>query len=300
MAKTKMIVMPASRMLSAISLGVFWREAPSTSAIMRSMKVEPAAAVMRTRIQSDSTCVPPVTAERSPPDSRITGADSPVMAASLTEAMPSITSPSEGMMSPASTSTTSPTASVLPGTVSKSVRLLPRRRLATVSVRVRRRRVGLRLAAPLGHRLGEVGEEHGEPQPDDDLRGEAEVRRVGDEIAHEEHGDERRHHLDDEHDRVGPERAGIELAERAADRGDDQRGIEDGGGGTGHGNVRSGEGRICKESAPSFSPCGRRCRGEAVTDEGSGGLSGNVARPLIRPRCAGPPSPARGEGSNFC
>ena len=62
-------------MLSAISFGVFCRSAPSTSVIMRSMKVEPGAAVMRTVIQSDSTCVPPVTAERSPPDSRITGAD---------------------------------------------------------------------------------------------------------------------------------------------------------------------------------------------------------------------------------
>ena len=41
---------------------------------MRSRKVEPGAAVMRTLIQSDSTCVPPVTAERSPPDSRMTGA----------------------------------------------------------------------------------------------------------------------------------------------------------------------------------------------------------------------------------
>ena len=96
-------------MFSAISFGVFCRSAPSTSRIMRSRKVEPGAAVMRTRIQSDSTCVPPVTAERSPPDSRMTGADSPVIAASLTEAMPSITSPSEGIMSPASTSTTSPT-----------------------------------------------------------------------------------------------------------------------------------------------------------------------------------------------
>ncbi len=63
---------------------------------------------MRTTIQSDMTCVPPVTAERSPPDSRITGADSPVTAASLTEATPSMTSPSDGMMSPASTTTTSP------------------------------------------------------------------------------------------------------------------------------------------------------------------------------------------------
>ena len=49
------------------------------------------AAVMRTLIQSDSTCVPPVTAERSPPASRMTGADSPVIAASLTEATPSMT-----------------------------------------------------------------------------------------------------------------------------------------------------------------------------------------------------------------
>ena len=46
----------------------------------------------------------------------MTGADSPVMAASLTEAMPSITSPSEGMKSPASTSTMSPTFRLVPGT----------------------------------------------------------------------------------------------------------------------------------------------------------------------------------------
>ncbi len=96
-------------MFSAISFGVFCRSAPSTSLIMRSRKVEPGAAVMRTRIQSDSTCVPPVTAERSPPDSRMTGADSPVIAASLTDAMPSITSPSDGIVSPASTRTTLPT-----------------------------------------------------------------------------------------------------------------------------------------------------------------------------------------------
>ncbi len=76
---------------------------------MRSMKVEPAEAVMRTLIESESTVVPPVTAERSPPASRMTGADSPVTADSLTDARPSMMSPSPGMMSPASTSTTSPT-----------------------------------------------------------------------------------------------------------------------------------------------------------------------------------------------
>src|SRR6266508_4291395 len=76
-----MMVRPTRRISSAISFGVFWRSAPSTSLIMRSRKVEPSAAVMRTLIQSDSTWVPPVTAERSPPDSRMTGADSPVIAA---------------------------------------------------------------------------------------------------------------------------------------------------------------------------------------------------------------------------
>ena len=86
----------------AISLGVFWRLAPSTRVIIRSKKVCPRSAVIRTTMRSESTLVPPVTAERSPPDSRITGADSPVMADSSTEAMPSMISPSEGIRSLAS------------------------------------------------------------------------------------------------------------------------------------------------------------------------------------------------------
>ncbi len=68
------MVRPASRMSSAISFGVLARDAPSTSAIMRSMKVLPGAAVMRTSRLSETTWVPPVTAERSPPASRMTGA----------------------------------------------------------------------------------------------------------------------------------------------------------------------------------------------------------------------------------
>src|SRR5258708_2314387 len=73
-----------SARVSAISLGVFWRTAPSTSAIIRSRKDSPVAAVMRTTMRSERTRVPPVTPERSPPASRITGADSPVIAASST------------------------------------------------------------------------------------------------------------------------------------------------------------------------------------------------------------------------
>ena len=113
-ASRKIIVSPQSRMFSAISLGVFWRDAPSTILIMRSRNVSPGFEVMRTLISSESTRVPPVTAERSPPDSRITGADSPVMADSSTEATPSMTSPSPGINCPAVTTTTSPARSLDP------------------------------------------------------------------------------------------------------------------------------------------------------------------------------------------
>ena len=93
-ASTKISVSEASRTLSATSFGVFCRFAPSTRAIIRSMNVSPGLEVILTTIRSDSTLVPPVTADRSPPDSRMTGADSPVMADSSTEATPSTTSPS--------------------------------------------------------------------------------------------------------------------------------------------------------------------------------------------------------------
>ena len=93
---------------SASSLGVFLREAPSTMAIILSMKPSPGLLLISTTIQSDMTVVPPVTALLSPPLSRITGADSPVIALSSTEAAPSITSPSAGICSPAFIYTISP------------------------------------------------------------------------------------------------------------------------------------------------------------------------------------------------
>ena len=160
-------------MLSAISFGVFCRSAPSTSAIMRSRKVSPGFDVMRTVITSDSTRVPPVTAERSPPASRITGADSPVIADSSTEATPSITSPSPGIICPATTRTRSPTRSCELGTSSTLAALVQPvgRRLGLGLAQ----RVGLRLAAAFRHRLGEVREQHREPEPQRDLQIEAEV-----------------------------------------------------------------------------------------------------------------------------
>ena len=77
-------------------------------AIILSMKLSPGSLVTSTTIWSEMTMVPPVTALRSPPLSRMTGADSPVMALSSTEAAPSMTSPSAGICSPADTTTISP------------------------------------------------------------------------------------------------------------------------------------------------------------------------------------------------
>ncbi len=100
------------------------------------MKVCPRSAVMRTTMRSLNTLVPPVTAERSPPDSRMTGADSPVMADSSTEAIPSTISPSEGMTSLASHTTRSPLASVAAATSSSEPS--GSRRRASVSDRILR------------------------------------------------------------------------------------------------------------------------------------------------------------------
>ena len=101
-------VKPANKIVNAISLGVFCREAPSTKAIILSRKDSPGCVVTFTRIRSESTFVPPVTELLSPPASRITGALSPVIALSSMEANPSIISPSAGIISPASHSKTSP------------------------------------------------------------------------------------------------------------------------------------------------------------------------------------------------
>ena len=137
---------------------------------MRSRNDWPGSWVISTTMRSESTRVPPVTALRSPPDSRMTGADSPVIADSSTEAMPSMTVPSPGMTSPASTTTTSPRCSSEAGRVAAVLHL--RDGLGAH----RAQRVGLRASAALGQRLGEVGEDDGQPQPD--RHGDGEQQRL--------------------------------------------------------------------------------------------------------------------------
>ncbi len=214
-------------MFSAISFGVFCRSAPSTSLIMRSRKVEPGAAVMRTRIQSDSTCVPPVTAERSPPDSRMTGADSPVIAASLTEAMPSITSPSDGIMSPASTSTTSPTLRSVEGTSRKFCESpAPASSLAWVSVRWRRSVSACALPRPSAMASAKLANSTVNHSQRMIWNSNSDMAAAGDEIADQDHGRQRGDDLEHEHDRILHQRARIELDEGGADRRHDDLRIE--------------------------------------------------------------------------
>ncbi len=122
---------------------------------------------MRTLIWSESTRVPPVTAERSPPASRMTGADSPVIADSSTDATPSTISPSLGMNSPADDEHDVVLAQVLRADrddLAVGQDLVGDRFGARAS-----QRVGLRLSAPLGHRFCEVREQDREPEPEGDL-----------------------------------------------------------------------------------------------------------------------------------
>ena len=125
-------------------------------------------------------------------------------------------------MSPASTSTTSPTcrssvetptASITPALPVGSIS-----RLALVSRPGAAQGVGLRLAAALGDGLGEIGEQHGEPQPGRDLAGEAALRRCEHESRSEEHGDHGRDDFGDEDDRVAWQRRGSSFSRRRKQR----------------------------------------------------------------------------------
>ncbi len=221
-----MIVRPARRIDNAISFGVFCRLAPSTRAIILSRNVSPGRAVMRTTIRSESTLVPPVTAERSPPDSRMTGADSPVMADSSTDAMPSIdiTVGRDHLAR---------VHDALVSDVEKARRHLLDAAIGEAPVGDRlaaglAQRRGLGLAAALGHRLGEVREQHRGPQEQRHQEGEDVLaRRRLPEVTDEE---DRRVHaadLDHEHHRVAEHHPRIELAEAVSDRGPDDRSVED-------------------------------------------------------------------------
>ncbi len=224
-ANTKMMVMPMSRILSAISLGVFWRSAPSTRPIMRSRKVDPGAAVMRTRIQSEMHL-------RAARDRRAVAAGLADHRRRLSgdrclvdggDALDHLAIGGDDVAG----FDQHDVANLEAGARDELVVLGVRRAssLACVSVRCPPQRVCLRLAAALGYRFREVGKQHGDPQPQHDLEGEGEIGPARKEVTQQDHGRQRGHDLDHEHHRVLDQSARIELGERRADRRDDDLGI---------------------------------------------------------------------------
>ena len=145
--------------------------------------------------------MPPVTPERSPPASRITGADSPVMADSSIEATPSMISPSLGITSPATTSTRSPDLQRRgDGLLDRAVGLAAAGGGCPAGLP---QGVGLGLAAGFGDRRGEVGEQQRCHEPEVQGQQVAQAGRAGD-AAHLGHGvDERQHGADLDHEHHG-------------------------------------------------------------------------------------------------
>ena len=139
--------------------------------------------------------------------------------------MPSTTSPSPGITSPAVDDAPGRRAAARRRRRSSTRAVGAQRARAVVSVRVCAQRRRLRLAAAFGHRLGEVGEQHGEPQPDarrDRRRRSAGARRRRDEhVVVSTRAD-----LDDEHHRVAAHRARVELARGVGSAADSAGGVE--------------------------------------------------------------------------
>ena len=172
-ASTKISVMPASRMLSAISFGVFWRSAPSTSPIMRSRKVEPAAAVMRTldpvrqhlRAAGHRRAVAAGFAD----DRRGFARDRRfVDRGDAFDHLAVGRDDVAGLDKHDVADLEAGAGHHLTLAVSTGQQL--RLRLGAGAPQ----RIRLRLAAAFGDGFGEIGEQHGEPQPDNDLEREAE------------------------------------------------------------------------------------------------------------------------------
>ena len=167
----KMIVSAESRMVSAISFGVFWRFAPSTSAIMRSRK--PAALLDR---DADDNAI----AEHA----RAAG-DRAAVAAAFANDRRGFAGDGGFIHAGDAFDDFAIGRNDVAGFADHEVALLQRlarERFPRVHSRkpARHRFLarlaqagGLRLAAAFGDGFGEVGEEHGEPEPDRELRDEA-------------------------------------------------------------------------------------------------------------------------------
>src|SRR5690606_38759145 len=103
----------------------------------------------------------------------------------------------------------------------------------------------------LRHRLGKVGEKHGEPEPERDRQDEpGALRPRPDQGRHGEECGEEAAHSDDEHHRVPLQVAWRELAEGITDGGEHELAVEERAGLGSHGGYRVNSWR-CSTTGPS-------------------------------------------------
>ena len=86
--------------------------------------------------------------------------------------------------------------------------------------------IRLRLAAAFRHRFGEIGEQYGEPQPEDDLEGEAGARVMLHQVAYEQYSRQRGDNLEHKDHRILDQCGRVELDEGLANRRPDDLRIE--------------------------------------------------------------------------
>ena len=166
-ANRKISVRPAIRIFSAISLGVFCRCAPSTSAIMRSRNVSPGFDMILILISSESTLVPP--------------GDGAAVAAGFANHRSAFTGDYRFVHGCDSIDHFAITGNHFSRGAQHDIAGTQFRRRSRFGFAIgehapRKRiglglaeRVGLGLAASLRHAFGEVGEQDREPQPQSDL-----------------------------------------------------------------------------------------------------------------------------------
>jgi hypothetical protein len=178
---------------------------------------------MRTRIQSDSTCVPPVTAGLANDRRRFAGDGGLVDRGHAFDHFAVGRDQLSGLDQ-------DDVVDLQLGRGDQPIvlQIVPGQHLGLGLGALAAERLGLRLAAALCNRSRKVGEQHCEPQPEDDLKLEADtLAAAGDQIANQDHRRQGADDLKHEHHRILHQRPGIELDESRGDRGDDNLRIEE-------------------------------------------------------------------------
>ena len=267
--------MPVMRMSRAISFGVFCRLAPSTSAIIRSRKVSPGWEVIWTTIRSREH--DGAAGHRGPVAARLAehrgGLAGDRRLVDDGDALDDVAVAGDDLVRGDDAAVAERELGGRDGLGrAVGVEAVGDRVPAGLAERVR-----LGLAAAFGDRLGEVGEQHGRPQPEGDQSDED--AGPGDELDGGDDGAD----LDHEHDRDADHRPRVELDERLPHRGAQDRRARAGRRRAVPGPWAAGS-RPGAPAAPGWSPRAPWDAGRAGIRRlvGELGQSGSESRSIIR------------------